>query len=217
MANAKVICVGVALWGTACNAHVNGFAASPRHLCPGQPVEIRWDVSGSATLQLVPQVTGAPQGAVASSGRIIVTPTQDTRASIRVTRWFGEPAGSDIDIQMPSPVLVAADLNDSFSCQDNVMSVKAQMKNFSPDMKAEVVGVGRRLGERRELDIRRIDHQGRLLTAHVGPDQSSAAFADLPINGEWILSTKLGGDESCARPPHVLTVYAYAGCTGGAP
>jgi hypothetical protein len=217
MAKLKMISIAVALWAAACNAHVNAFQASPRHICPGQQVELRWDVTGSATLALTPKVAGAPQGAVASSGQVILKPTQNTRASIRVTRWLGEPAGSDIDIQMPAPVLVTADLNDSFSCQANVMSLKTQMKNFSPEVKAEVVGVSIPDGQGRELDISRADAQGKTLTAHVGPGLSSTAFADLPIEGEWILSTKLSGDESCDHPPHVLTVYAYAGCTGGAP
>ena len=217
MAKLKTICIGVVLGAAACNAHVNAFNASPRHICPGQQVEVQWDVTGSATLAFAPTVADAPQGAVTSRGQVILKPTQNTRASIRVTRWLGEPAGSDIDIQMPEPTLVTADLNDSFSCQANVMGVKAQMKNFSPDVKAEVVGVGISNGQGRELDIRRTDAQGKIIAAHVGPGQNSTAFAALPVEGEWILSTKLGGDESCDHPPHVLTVYAYAGCTGGAP
>jgi len=47
-------------------------------------------------------------------------------------------------------------------------------------------------------------------TAHVGPGVSTNAFANLPMAGDWLLSSRLTDQEACpteAKPgkiPHVL-------------
>jgi len=205
--------VASALAGTGCNAHVNKFDASVRYVCPGQRVDIVWNVTGSAKFEVTPDVPGTVRGAVPSIGQTSFIPTQNTRASIRVTRSFGEPTGADIDFHMSGHESLAADLNDSPSCEGGVLTLKPQIRGFSPDMKAIVVTV--QDGEQRELDVSRLDAAGRPITAHVGPGKTTDAFATLPVNGQWIFTARLGPGESCTNAPHVLTVYAYTGCTGG--
>ena len=209
-------CLIATAWVLAgCNAYVNKFDASPRYICPGQKVDIVWDVTGSAKLEVDPDVAGAPRGAVAAAGHASINPTTSTRVSIKVTRSFGEPTGADTDVHMAVPVRVAADLNDSPSCKDGVLTLKTQTSSFSPNLKATIVGLEE--GERRELDVGRVDPTGKLITARVAPRRTTGVFAALSMNGEWTLSAKLGPDESCTNPPHTLTVYAYTSCTGGTP
>ena len=183
-----------------------------RYVCPGQRVDIVWNVTGSAKFEVNPDIPGAIRGAVASTGQTSFTPTQNTRASIKVTRSFGEPTGADIDVHMSGHESLAADLNDSPSCDGGVLTLKPQIRGFSADMRALVVTVQE--GEMRELDVSRVDAAGKLITAHVGPGQSTDTFAALPVNGQWIFAAKLGPGESCSDAPHVLTVYAYTGCAG---
>jgi hypothetical protein len=204
----------VACGGLACNAHIGTFEASERHICPGTPVEISWEVTGSAKLTVSPPIAGAPNGPVNSTDHAKFSPKVKTRVSLRVTRSFGEPTGADIDLDIPAPVRIAADLNDAPSCNDGVLTLTTEAKGFAPGVMAEVVGLED--SENRSLDVSRVDGRGKKITAHVAPGVRTDAFAALPVNGAWTLSSTLASGESCSNPPHVLTAYVYPACQGGA-
>lgn len=199
--------------GLACNAHIGKFDATERHICPGTPIEVTWEVTGSARLTVAPPTAGAPEGPVASTDHAKFAPWAKTRVSLRVTRPFGEPTGADIDIDLPAPVRIAADLNDAPSCEGGVLTLTTQAKGFGPGVMGEVVGLEDR--ETRSLDVSRVDATGKKITAHVAPGITTNAFAAMPANGTWTLSSVLGPGESCGNPPHVLTVYVYTDCRGG--
>jgi hypothetical protein len=204
---------------TGCNARVKTFSVEPRFICPGQQVVVRWDVVGSADLTFLPRVAGSPDGRVDSSGEVALRPTGSTRTSLRVTRFLGEPTGADVDINLPAPVRIAADLNDAARCEHGVLTLTARLTEISPDLRAELVTVED--SERRSYDITRMDAAQHPIRAHVARGVSTAAFANLPMAGDWMLSSPLVAPEACPTDgspgniPHVLTVYAYAGCQGG--
>lgn len=219
-------CVGVvalSLVAIGCNAKIKAFSAEPRFICPGQEVILRWDVVGSAKLTVTPPEPGVPNGDVPSQGQVPLHPSVQTRASLHVTRWLGEPAGAETDISVPAPVRVAADLNDPARCENGVLTLTAHLSEsqFSPAVKAQVVMVEDSVA--RSYDITRMDPAQHAITAHVARSVSTNAFANLPMAGDWILSSPLTGQEACpagGKPgtlPHVLTVYAYSSCNGEHP
>jgi hypothetical protein len=197
-----------------CNAHVASFAVTPRHLCAGQDVHIAWEVQGNARLSIDPRTEGAPDGAVDSKGQAAFKPTAaKTRVSLHATRWLGKSDGADYDVEVvtTAPIEIAGSLAGS-SCDNGVLTVATEAKGFSDDLRAGSVSTSKRA-----LDIRHQATDGREVTASVAPGSASDAFANLPIDGRWMLSTKLWAGESCAHPPHVLTAVIFPSCQGAVP
>ncbi len=197
----------------ACNAQIVRFDVGPRHVCAGQAVHIAWEVKGSARLRIDPEIPGAPDGDVASAGHATIRPTSNTRVFLRVTRWPGDPTGGDVDVTLPAPVEIAADLQDSPSCMDGVLTLQTEAKGFADGVKAGLVSA-----HKRALDVRRVDAAGHVIAAQVTPGGSAtAAFAALPVNGRWTLSSRLDPGESCSNPPHVLTAIVQPACKEATP
>jgi hypothetical protein len=202
-------------WVSGCNAHIKRFDVTPRHICPGDPVSIDWEVTGSPTLTVTPKLAGAPDGPVSSSDRVTIRPIAKTRVSLRVTRLGGEPAGADVDVDVPAPVEIAADLNDAALCKDGVLTLVAHVKGFSPGVMAKRMG-----DAKRPLDIGRLDDAGKIvadgtgnpIVAHLEQGEISRAFAAFPVAGDWRISSPLGPGESCGNPPHSLTLFVFTEC-----
>lgn len=209
-----IVAVSTALV-SGCNAHIGNFDVTPRHVCPGDAVMIDWEVTGSPTLTVTPKLGGAPDGPVATSGRVMIKPTAKTRVSLRVTRFGGEPAGADVDVDVPAPVEIAADLNDAALCENGVLTLVAHVKGFSPGV------IAKRMGDaKRPLDISRLDGAGKIVTdsagkpivAHLEQGEISRVFAAFPVAGDWRVSSTLGPGESCDHPPHSLTLFVFTEC-----
>lgn len=192
-----------------CNAHVNNFEVTPRHICPGDEVAITWDVTGKARLTLSPAIGSAPDGPVASSGTIRIKPRTSTHVSLRVTRCTGAPSGADADVDVPAPVELAAELDSSMSCVDGVLRLTTEAKAFTPGVLAGPVG-----GSKRALDITHDAPGGKTVTAHVDAGGFTDAFSNTQAAGKWTLATRLASPESCGNPPHVLTVTIGTRCQG---
>jgi hypothetical protein len=197
----------------ACNAHIQKFEVAPRHICAGQDVTIAWEVKGQANLSVVPRPPNAPEGSVASSGTTTIRPNANARVSLRATRFMGKSDGADMDIALVAPVEIAASLQDVVSCQDNTLILRTETKGFGPSLRSEMVGANKRA-----MDVARVDDAGRTISAHVTPGgPATSAFAALPMNGQWTLTTKLGGGESCSDPPRALTLIVHTDCDGERP
>lgn len=193
---------------SACNASIRKFDATPRNaVCPGTPVTVVWEVTGSATLTVVPEAAGSPHGAVSPSGQAQFTPTGKTVLSLRVTRSFGEPAGADIVIQPPLSEEIAAPLTETSTCGAGVLTVMAHTQNFDPHARALDVAAAKRA-----IEVRR----GGVSSPPVSlaPGSGTNAFSNSAANGDWIISTKLREGESCANPPNSLTFFIYSACEG---
>ena len=79
-----VLAVFAVLGATACAPSIKEFTALPLNACEGQPVNLSWQVQGSATLTADPPVPGL--GSVASSASRSVTPHGTTVFKLTVRR-----------------------------------------------------------------------------------------------------------------------------------
>ena len=210
--------LALAVSSAACgNASITRFEATPRHVCPGERVELAWDVTGTGTMTVTPQVAGAPAGRVADRGSTSIRPVAPTRVQLDVMRTFGKPTSAAIDIEMAQGETVTASIaDDSAACEGGVVSSTAHLRNFAPGLTVAQVGVA--AGDRRAgYDVTRIDPAThRPVTAHIAPGAPTAQFAGMPIAGDWAISSMLAADESCDPPrlPSNLVVMVYTSCDG---
>jgi hypothetical protein len=211
--------IAVAAGGTGCpSAKITKLEATPRHVCPGDPVELAWAFDGSGTMTVTPPIAQAPSGRVDDHGTAVIHPTANTTIGLQVTRWGGEPAGGRLDIEISRGETLTASIADpSAACRDGVVTSTAHITNFAPDLTVLELDVPRS-DTRAGYDVTRIDERThRPVTAHVAPGSASSRFAGLPIAGDWILSSPLAPGESCDPPrlPGNLIVVAYMQCAGG--
>jgi hypothetical protein len=166
-----------------------------------------------------PEDMAAPHGHIDDSGTARFRPASATKVKLHVTRMFREPTNAEQDIEMDPGTEVSASIADpSASCENGMISSTAHVSNFG-GLSVVVVGVAPG-NKRTSLTIARDDphHPGGRVTAHVAADAPSRAFAGLPINGDWVISSPLLPGESCSgnQPvlPNSLIVYAYTSCNG---
>jgi hypothetical protein len=194
------------------------FDATPRHVCPGERVELAWEFSGSGTMIVTPSMANAPAGHVADRGTASIQPMAPTRIELRVTRMFGDPIGEQRDIEMAQGESVTASIaDDSAACSAGVVSSTAHLRDFAPDLAVALVGMQPGDG-RAGYDVTHVDARTRQpVTAHVAPAAPTDRFAGMPIAGDWVLSSALAAGESCDPPslPNNLVVVAYTNCGDG--
>lgn len=205
--------------GTGCpNAKITRLDATPRHVCPGDQVELAWAFDGSGTMTVTPPIAQAPAGHVGDHGEAVIRPTTNTAVNLQVTRWGGEPAGGRLDIEIARAESLAASLADpGAACHDGVVTSTVHVKNFATGLtvlELEAPSSHARAG----YDVTHVDartHQP--VTAHVAPGAPATRFAGQPINGDWIISSPLAPGEACDSPglPGNLIVTAYTQCGRG--
>lgn len=217
--------VGVGAWvaiagSAAClhNAKIIRLDATPRHVCPGDPVEIAWEFDGTGTMTITPPIAQAPAGRVGDRGTAVIRPTTHTAVDLKVTRWGGEPAGGRIDIEVGRAETLAASLADpDAACHDGVVSSTAHVKNFAAELTVLEIAAPP-VDARAGYDVTHVDartHQP--VTAHVAPGAPATRFAGQPIDGDWIISSRLAPGQTCDSPglPGNLIVIASTQCAGG--
>lgn len=196
-------------------AKIHRFEASPRHVCPGERVELVWDFAGSGTLAVAPAVAGVPQGEVPSTGSAAFAPAAPTRVTLHVTRGFGEASG-EVDIEIDRRETLTASMADaSASCRDGRLSSTAHIRNVAPDVAVDTLAVAD--GDARVYDVGHVDPRDqRRVTARVSAAAASDAFRGLPLAGDWTIASPQP-DGSCepASLPSNLILTAYTRCGGG--
>lgn len=210
--------VAIANGGMAChNAKITWLDATPRHVCPGDPVELAWAFDGSGTMTVTPTSAQAPAGRVGDHGKALFRPTVNTAVELQVTRWGGEPAGGRLDIEIARGETLAASLADrSAACHGGVITSTAHVQNFAPELtvlELDVPPSHARAG----YDVSHVDPRTHEpVMAHVTPGAPATGFAGQPINGDWIISSPLAPGEACDSPglPGNLIVIAYTQCAG---
>lgn len=208
-----VMCLG------ACSPKINKFEATSRHVCPGEEIELSWNVTGSGSLTATPAIAGFSSGGVSDSGSRKFRVYEPTSIKLHVTRTFRKPKDAQWDFEIEDGSEVLAGIDDpAATCANGVLTSVAHMNSFG-EMRITAVGVARG-NQRAQMDITRVvenpDHTTRTVTAHVVPGQLSTELAGLPINGDWTISSPLIAGESCETPvlPNGLIVRAYASCGG---
>jgi hypothetical protein len=155
-------------------------------------------------------------GPVHDTGTVTIKPAVATRLDLHVTRFLGHPTTRSQDIEVKAnsdrPELVAASLGDQDAtpgCTSGRLWATAHVKRFAQTLK--VVAVTSHPGDNRAYDV---DHAGAHAT--VNPGESSSAFADRPIDGDWKFSVTLSPGQQCDDPaiPNTLVVDVLTQCQG---
>src|SRR5262245_46717972 len=90
----------VAAGGTGCGkAKITGVGATPRHVGPGDKVELVWAFDGAGTMTVTPPIAQAPAGRVDNHGAVVIRPMAKTTVDLQVTRW-GRTTGGRLDIEV---------------------------------------------------------------------------------------------------------------------
>ena len=200
---------------TGCDAKVKAFTASPRHVCPGERVELSWSVTGSATMTVTPSLPGAPNGPVPDDGNATIAPVASTRAQLYVKRFLGAPASSiqDVDVNTARGTeRLAASLGDPSAqpgCESgNRVWATVHARNFAAAIK--VGSVAAHPGDPRTYDVQHAN-----LKVRVSPGAVSTQLAGVPIQGDWLLSATLAPGETCDKVPNGLVVDVFTQCVPG--
>ncbi len=197
---------------SACSAQVKAFTAVPRHICAGEPVQLQWNVVGSANVTVTPPSSGLPDGPVESEGHATITPKTTTLVALHVTRTLGSPTTSTQEIEVTTatekPEVLTASMGDakaSPGCSGGKVWATVHAQHFAANM--NVATMSAHPGDRR---IYEVQHAG--LHATVAPEASTAAFAGVPIEGDWVLTTPLSNGQTCATVPRNLVIDVITQC-----
>jgi hypothetical protein len=193
-----------------CYSKVNTFEVNPRHICPGRQIEVRWDVTGSATLTATPPVDGITNGPVADEGRLLISPKQQTAIVVDVTRFLGKPSGATKMVELPKlePLTASVgDKNASPGCGDGKVWATVHVKRFAPDILVGTVSAHE--GDTRTYEV---EHDG--LRATVAPGTPSSAFVGRAVAGDWLLRADLQPGQVCGTPtiPNNVVVDVDTNC-----
>jgi hypothetical protein len=201
----------VSLLGS-CNAQVKTFSAVPRHICAGEPVQVQWDVVGSASITVTPPNAALPNGPVESNGQATITPENTTTVALQVTHVLGTPTTSSKEIEVRDPAstpeVLAASLGDPDAqpgCDGGKAWATIHVKRFAADVK--VATVATHPGDNRVYEIQ---HAG--VHASAAPGGQTIAFSGTPIMGDWLVSTPLTAGQTCRTIPHNLVVDVITQC-----
>ena len=202
----------LALSLSACNAQIKQFAANPRHICAGDPVQIEWSVAGSAHIKVVPPSDRLQDGPVDDKGHAVIVPSANTNVALHVTRLFGNPTGSVQEIEVATGTsrreALTASLGDPSatpSCGEGRVTATVHAKRFSPHVKVATVASHPTDGRTYE-----VQHAGR--SAILTPGNVLTVFRGTPLAGDWILSAPVGNGNTCETVPPVLVVDVNTEC-----
>jgi len=101
----------------------------------------------------------------------------------------------------------AAQLVDTSTCSNGVLTMKAHTGAFDANAVARAVN-----SPRRSIELSR---DGKATAPIAIPrGGTTMAFAALSANGDWTVSTMLEPGETCRNPPNGLTFVIYTACEG---
>ena len=96
----------------------------------------------------------------------------------------------------------------STTCAGNTLALTVTAPPADWDARIKVARVGLIAGVNRTYSV---EHAGQ--SAEVAPGAPSTAFAGLPVQGSWRLSTPLGPSEACGRNvPRSLIIEVSSTC-----
>ena len=193
-----------------CTFGIANFRAEPNVICGGSQTTLSWSATTDGTLSAVP--ADASLGPVAATGTRTVSPTGPTTYRLTVTRlWKTQTREVAVEVvAAPSEAkqIGASVADPSTTCEGNTLALTVTAPPADWDARIKVARVGLIPGVNRTFHV---EHGGR--TADVAPGAPSAAFAGLPVQGDWRLSTPLGPSEACGRNvPRSLIIEVSSTC-----
>jgi hypothetical protein len=201
------ICVCV---GLGCSPGIASFRAEPNVVCSGSPTTLSWTASHDGTLSAVP--ADAALGAVGESGTQAVTPAAATTYRLTVKRLWKtvtREVGVEVITAPSEAKQIGASVADpSTTCEANTLALTVTAPASAWDPHIQITSVALVAGVNRTYVV---EHAGR--SATLAPGAPSNAFAGLPVQGNWRLSTPLGPTEACGRNvPRSLLIDVSSTC-----
>jgi hypothetical protein len=193
-----------------CAPSIHGFRAEPNVVCSGGRTTLTWSASTDGSLSAVP--ADPTLGAVDANGTRAVTPAAPTTYRLTVKHLW-KSVSRDIGVEvLTAPVearqIGASVADPSTTCAGGTLAVTVTAPASAWDPRIQVTSVGLTAGVNRTY---RVEHAGR--SAAVAPGAPSAAFAGLPVQGDWRLSTALAPREACGRNvPRSLVIDVTSTC-----
>jgi hypothetical protein len=181
------------------------FVARPALACPGEAVEVIWDVHGKATLRAERSPTDFDEEDVPPSGQRTVTPAVSTTYKLKLHDVNPADGPSFGD----QPVVIPKLLDERRVVAKCDSATARCMGSFDPDATAGRLHV-RKLslprvildGHAQAMEVC-VMHDGLARTC-VGPGQ--ATDVDLPASGTWTLDAALPAGTP-ATPPPALSIH----------
>jgi len=196
-----------------CTPGISGFRAEPNVICKGSQTTLTWSASNAGTLSAVPADAANPNlGAVPATGSRAVAPTAATTYRLTVTR-FGKTASREIGVEVVTAPTGATPIgasvaDPSTTCEGSTLALTVTVPAEAWDPHIHVTGVALGAGVNRSYHV---EHAGR--EADLAPGPPSTAFAGLPVQGDWGLSTTLAAGEACGRNvPRSLIIDVSSTC-----
>jgi hypothetical protein len=207
-----VTCAAVSILA-GCSAEVKAFSVVPRHICAGEPVDVRWSVSGAPVIAVVPPTAALPDGPVSKEGHATIAPATNTRVELDVTRPFGNRTTSVQEVLVTAATTepLTASLGDPAAqpgCKGGRVWATVHAKRFSSGVK--VATVASHPGDDRTYQV---EHAG--IRATVVPGAAASDFAGTPLAGDWLLTAAIRQGETCATVPRVLVIDVLTRCQEG--
>jgi hypothetical protein len=194
---------------SACKPSVCYFRAEPNVSCIGAPVRLVWSASSGGRIvanPADPRVSG-----VDATGSLSVAPRVRTRYRMYSRNiWGVDQRDADVDVvtapaeEMPIGASIA---DPSMRCDGNVLSVTviAPPASWDAHLRASEVTLAPHIA--RPYHVEHGD-----AAVDLAPGVRSTAFAALPVQGTWRLSTALQADESCTKLPRNLIIAVSSTC-----
>lgn len=194
-----------------CSPGIQGFRAEPNVICSGAPTTLSWIASDDGMLSSTPP--DATLGPVPATGTRAVMPAAATTYRLTVKRGW-KTVSRDLGVEVvaapaEAKTIGASVADPSTTCAGNTLAVTVTAPASAWDARIQVATVGLAPGVDRTYHV---EHAGR--SADVSPGAPSAAFAGLPVQGSWRLSTPLAPTEACGRNvPRSLIIEVASTCS----
>lgn len=207
----KAVIAGLALLasGSCCAHNIKAFDVEPHAVCPGETVQVTWDVKGPARLRAERGTTDWDEGDVPPTGSRTVIPAVTTTLKLKALRANpGEPGAFDTKY---ITVLPSGRKQASATC-DAAGHCRATFKLNAPGGQLQA----------RKLSSPQSRQDGALtptkicashagLPAPVCIESNQSADVAVAADGEWILEADIPGAVPPAPPPDLM-VEMQLGC-----
>ena len=193
-----------------CSAGIYEFRAEPNVICAGSQTTLTWAATTDGTLSAVP--ADASLGPVAANGTRAVSPAGPTTYRLTVKRLWktaSRDAAVEVVVAPSEAKQIGASVADpSTTCEGNTLALTVTAPEADWDPRIKVARVGLIAGVNRTYNVGHGD-----VVAEIAPGAPTTAFAGLPVQGTWHLSTPLEPGEACGRKvPRSLIIEVWSTC-----
>jgi hypothetical protein len=197
-----------------CKPSVCFFRANPNVACRSTPVRLTWGASSGGRIASTP--SDPHGGQVGAEGSRLVAPQERTRYRLYAINTWGH-AQVDIDVDVitgPESLSLATSTADpSMQCEDDngagsgtvSVTIDAPRTAWDPHLLAREVAIAPHVTRPYHVEHGNV-------AADLAPGAPSRAFAALPVQGAWRISTPLLAGESCQNLPRSMLLDVVAAC-----